>query len=44
MISASVTADMLTYLVAAGTTTAKDAQAPVWADYLNAEIPHLRSR
>lgn len=43
MISASVTADMLTYLVAAGTTTAKDAQAPVWADYLNAEIPHLRS-
>lgn len=39
MITARAAADAITYLIAAGATTARDAQAVVWADYLNAEVP-----
>ncbi len=37
MITARDAADAITYLIAAGATTARDAQAVVWADYLNAQ-------
>ncbi|WP_136314333.1 hypothetical protein [Actinomyces procaprae] len=39
MITPRDAADAVTYLVAAGATTARDAQGPVWADYLNDQVP-----
>lgn len=42
MITEVQAADVVTYLVAIGATTAKDAQGQAWADWVNDEVPEAR--
>lgn len=43
MINEMQAADVVTYLVAIGATTAKDAQGQAWADWINSEVPGAQS-
>lgn len=42
MITEVQAADVVTYLVAIGATTAKDAQGQAWADWVNDEVPEAQ--